>query len=267
MTGPRIILLLLGILAACLAPLKAAEMENGIALITTSKGKVTLTADSGITTASLHQRIELTGVEIICERDEHIFLALSNGTALGIYEGSRVRIEHYKQLPFAASRESTEYEPSRSKLVIELLEGSITFSANRISPLSEFTLRFPRGSIRIHEAAGRVVLDRLGDQLHISSGIVSYHYPTADKEEEFVNSPNAVRITGLAETGAVSLSPLKEPFLQDDLTKLLVKATHRSRERVAYKVPEGMTAIPEAVLVATPESLEQPTPRPYRYID
>lgn len=257
------------ILICAAAQLVAADMEDGIARITTCKGKVVFTSSEGKKRdAVLHSAETLSGIDVVSGKGDHIFLALSNGTALGIYENSRVRIESFEQLPFLPSKESIDYEPSRSKLVLELFEGSLSFTAEHISPLSEFIIKLPQGRIKVHAASGRVLYDENGAKISISEGIVSYFSPKPDAEEEFINSPNVVLISDRdAALGRKVATPLTESEAAKQLTDLLVKATHRANQRVIFKVLSEEASIPQPVLIARPETLQQPSPRPYRYLD
>jgi hypothetical protein len=59
-----------------------------------------------------------------------------------------------------------------------------------------------------------------------------------------------------------------EPASARELTNLLVQATQRANERVIFKaLPDEASSIPRPYLVADPEALLKPTPRPYSYSD
>ncbi|MFO8027935.1 MAG: hypothetical protein R6U56_09750 [Opitutales bacterium] len=245
------------------------DLENGIALITSRKGEVTLAPPGARPSeAELHKVVPLTGFEVNSGSGEHIFFALSNGVGLGVYEDSRVRFVSYQQRPYTAGKESLDYEPSRSSLVIELREGSLSFAAEYLSPLSEVVIKLPRGQVRIHQASGRVLYNESGAHISITSGIVSYDYPNTT-EEEFINGPNRVRISDQsAVRGRVDESSKIASDASGELTQHLVAATRHASERVLFRVsPEEPASIPQPVLVAKPESLQEASPRPYRYLD
>jgi len=244
------------------------DLEDGIALVTSRKGKVTLkSTDEKKRDAKLHAVETLSGLEVICGGGDYIFFSLSNGIGLGVYENSRVRFKRYQQRPFPAEKESLEYEPTFSKLDVELLEGSLIFSAERLSPLSEIVIKLPMGQVRIHRASGRVLYDESGAHLSITSGIVTYDYPNP-AEQAFIHAPNRVRISDqsamlgrIAESNNIASDPSSE------LTKHLVDAARYASERVVFRVASEEASIPQPVLVAKPETLQQPSPRPYRYLD
>jgi len=151
--------------------------------------------------------------------------------------------------------------------VIRLNQGSVSFSAGHLSPLSVIIIKLPVGQIEIRKASGRVLYGDRGALVMLTSGIVSFISPGM-REEEFIHSPNAVRISGdPSQPGRISLDTLPDPYPAKELTRLLVNATHRAGERVIYKVPTGQASIPRPALVAKPETLLKPTPRPYIYLD
>lgn len=241
--------------------------EDGLALVTTARGDVTFTTSSGkARQAELHAVETLTGIEVTSGKEGYAFFSLSNGSALGIHNNSQVRFESYQQRPFPPEKESFEYEASHSKLIVHLVEGSLSFSAERLSPLSAIIIKLPIGQIETYKASGRVVYDERGALITITSGIVSYDYPGIE-EEEFINGPNQVRISKQsAALGRIAeSSPESAP--SRELTERLVQATHRANQRAIFKVPSDEAAIPRPVLVAKPEALQKPTPRPYNYLD
>ena len=245
-----------------------ADLEDGIALVTSRKGGVTLTSPQGKKRdAELHAVETLSGVEVSSGSDDYVFFSLSNGVGLGIDGNSRVRFERYRQRPFPPEKESLEYEPTLSKLVVELSEGSLSFSAERLSPLSEFVIKLPKGEVRILRASGRVRYDERGARISIVSGIVTYDYPN-EAEQDFINGPNSVRISDqsamlgrITESGDIASEP------SGGSTQYLVDAAHRAGDRVVFRVSSPAASIPRPVLVARPEALQQPSPRPYRYLD
>jgi hypothetical protein len=265
------VLLFHGLLCGLLLPLSGEAdrdgLEDGLALITTAKGGATLIAPDGETrSAELHAVEMLTGAGINCREGAHVFLSLSNGCALGVWEDSEVHFERYWQRPFTATKENLEYEPSNSALTIQLKRGSLSFSADRVSPLSQIVIELPGARIQVHEASGRIGLDDRGARLTITTGIVSYRAPGME-EEEFINGPSIVRIR---RTGTGFGPPVELPFAEapgKELTGRLVQATRRANQRVIFKAPPEQPAIPRPILVAEPEALLRPTPRPYRYLD
>lgn len=245
------------------------ELEDGLAIVTTCKGAVIFKPSRGKSKKAEHHAVEtLTGVEVSSGDNDYIFLSLSNGTGLGIYKNSKVNFESYLQQPFAPAKESLEYEATRSRLVVRLDQGSISFSADKISPLSEFIIKLPYGHVKVQGASGRVSNDRSGAIVSITSGIVSYHQPGTSKNEEFINSPNVVRVSdqGAPLKGIGKLTP-SESDRTRHLTRRLVDATHRARKRVVFRPQSEEASIPRPVLVARPEDLLKPSPRPHTYLD
>lgn len=244
------------------------KLEDGLAIVTSREGDVRFNYPDGRSRqAELHAVEQLTGLDILTEKEEYLFLALSNGAALGIYENSDVQFESYLQQPFKAGAESKELEPTRSKLVLGLKNGSLTFSAETLSPLSEIVIQLPVGQVRMHKASGRVLYDHTGAHITILSGIVTFHYPESEAKD-FINGPNRVRISEQsAKRAEIAESVDYGTDSARELTEELVRATSHSRERVLFRTVSTAPAIPQPVLIAKPETLDQASPRPYRYLD
>lgn len=269
LTSPHILLLPLLLFSHPLvADLLSTDLQDGVALITTRTGKVTLqSADAKPRAAQLHAVETLSGMEVSCGDGAGVFFALSNGTALAVHENSRLRFGNYQQQPFTADKENLDYEASRSNLSVELLEGSLSFSAERLSPLSKVAIQLPRGKIQIHRASGHVRYNETGAHISILRGIVTYQYPDP-AEQDMIHAPNWVRISDqsalrgqLAESRPLDDSPSQEP------TKKQVAATRHASQRVLFRIVSGTAAIPQPMLVSDPEARHKPSPRPYRYLD
>lgn len=244
-----------------------ADFQDGLALVTTAVGEVILTTPAGNKRGlELHAVETLTGSTVSSAKDAYTFFSLSNGSALGIFENSSVRFERYRQRPFPPEKESHEYEPSRSEVVIRLKKGSLVFSGERLSPLSSILIKLPAGQVEIHKASGHVLCDDRGARITVTSGIVGYEYPGSD-EQEFINAPNTVRLRnpGGELTRIVESTVRSNP--SHVLTQQLVGTSHHCRERVIFKVNSNEPSIPHPILVRTPEALLKPTPRPYHYSD
>lgn len=244
------------------------KFEDGLSIVTTCKGTIDLLRPDGSRQALEHLSVQtLSGTELKLDAGEHLFLSLSNGIALCIEENSHLRFETYLQLPFRADKESSEYEPSRSRLTLSLKKGSICFSSDSLSPVSEFIIKLPAGDIKILKASGRLQHDEINTQLSILSGIAAYSKRGREKAT-FLNAPYQAAISRVsAELGTATLIPHAEDNALAAATRRMVDATHRARERVLYKITTAESDIPEPILVARPEDLLKPSPRPYTYLD
>ena len=244
------------------------KFEDGLSLVTTYKGAIDLVRPDGSKQPIAQHAVHtLSGTELKLDAGEHLFLSLSNGIALCIEENSHVRFETYRQLPFGPDKESSKYEPSQSRLFLSLEKGSVCFSSDFISPVSEFIIRLPGGDVKILKASGRLQHDEIGTQLSILSGIAAY-YKKGSEKGTFLNAPYQA---GISRVSAELSTPTKIPHANHSAsvasTMRLVEATHRARERVLYKVPTQEFSIPVPILVARPEDLLKPSPRPYTYLD
>lgn len=243
-------------------------MQEGIALITSWSGEVKVEdGQSPPRSPELHHTGSLSGMRVETGREGQIFLSLSNGVGLSIGHETVLRIESFLQAPFTAARQSTTYEPSRSRLVIELTVGSLCFYSERLSPLSEILIQLPDGQIQINQSSGRVLYDSTGARITIGSGIVSFIDPES-LEREFINGPETVWIRSertLLKEGVSTVPAEQDPSRQ--LTDALMAATRYASERVLFRVTSEEASIPQPVLITPAESGQQLSPRPYRYLE
>ncbi|MFU8848064.1 MAG: FecR domain-containing protein [Opitutales bacterium] len=250
------------------ADLLSGDLEDATALITTRTGKVTLQSPAAKPrTTQLHAVETLSGMEVSCGEGANVFFALSNDTALAIHENSRVRFVNYQQQPFTADKENLDYEASRSSLSVELLKGSLSFSAERLSPLSEVVFQLPQGKIQVHRASGHLRYNETGAHISILRGIVTYQYPDP-AEQDMIHAPNWVRISDpSARRGEIAESQVIAEMPGSESTIKLIEATHHASQRVLFRITPGGPAIPEPILVSNPAARQTPSPRPYRYLD
>jgi len=268
----RTIVVLSCVLSWAGQPLAAQLMEqglaDGLAVITSrTRGVRIASPDTAARAPELHAVATLSELELTSGNGDSIFFALSNGIGLGVAENSQLRFKHYQQQPFSAGKESLDYEPSRSKLELQLLQGSLVFSAPQLSPLSEIVIQLPQGQVRIQRASGQVHYDEHGAHISIVSGIVTYAYP-GKAEDAFIHAPNRVHISEQsALAGRIEAS---ETITDDDAGRRLrkwVDAARHASQRVVFRVTGEQPAIPQPALVAQPGAWQQPSPRPYRYLD
>jgi len=244
------------------------EMRPGVAIITTSSGEVEFFESSGEKTAAgLHQIREMEGVTIRTGADGLLFLALSNGTALALDANSELHIESYTQGPFESGRESLEFEPSHSDLILDLKIGSLYYESRRLSPLSTFVARLPTGELHAQKAWGRLAQDGAGTHVTLAEGIVTFTYP-GNFDEEFISGPDRRRISKLSAANgriAETVAPANDSFRER--TNKMIAATQHANRRVVFRSKGGGPSIPQPILVSRPDDQSAPPSRPYRYID
>jgi hypothetical protein len=193
------------------------------------------------------------------------FLSLSNGVAIGIDASTQMSFAEYLQRPFDAKSQGFEYEPSESKLNLQLDSGKIAIASNRLSPFSEFRIKLPLGSLRLHKGTCVISHDDLGLHIWAIDGNLNYQYPD-NESREFVTSGVYIRISDIS-AKRQQVAERKDKAEIDSETLKLVKATNHSSRRVFYKANETTGSAPKPVMVVRPDYFEQPTIRPYQFKD
>lgn len=199
------------------------------------------------------------------EAKAQAFLAFSNGTAVGIGESTRLHFLSYEQKPFGPEKEGFNQEPSVSNLTLELESGEIALACQRLSPISEFRVRLPKGTLRIHRGIAHIRYDQIGLHIAMIEGNLTYYYPDG-ATREFVSAGAHIRISD----ASAERQQVAERRSLDELpaeAALLHKAAQHASQRVLFQANAEDVAPPEPIMVVSPEYYEQPTPRPYEFKD
>jgi len=246
-------------------PLPGADLAPGIALFTTVSGEVRLTTGSDAPqTMALHSARPLAGTTIATGTDSHCGLALSNGVGLFLGPGTSIAIADFSQRPFAESENSLHYEPSVSRLQIQLLEGSLALAADRLSPLSEVTVGLRSGTVRTHSArAGFSVRE---DALALAAYSGNLTLTVGDADRHFIVGGEGLRFLFGAGGETIRSESISAQDLTVPISDLVDAASHASR-RVLYRVNDSSPTIPQPVLARPEASFQQASPRPYRFLD
>ena len=213
-----------------------------------------------------HDFIVIEGTEINTEKDSQLYLALTNGLAIGIGPQSKVHCNTYKQQPYKVERQGTKYEPSTSVLKVAIEFGTIALSCPHLSALSEMRLILPTGELRLHR--GTCVIQCTPSTTNITAydGMLTFYYPNGS-EREFIAEPMSVRISPQsAKLGRIAEDETDE-VLEDNLLKL-AQATEYAKKRVIFKVSNvgDIPQIPQPTLVVPKSYYLQPSARPYEFV-
>lgn len=240
----------------------AAEMTEGIAVATSIKGSIEITANAQSTQPKQHDTLSLNTTTVRTGKDAHIFFALSNGMGIGVGENSEVLFETFMQKPFTKDRERLSYEPSVSILSIRLIKGSLAVVSNKLSPLSQARVYLPSGELRIHSATCIVENNGMGDHITACKGNITYHYPDG-KRREFIVEPQSIRIS----PQSAKLGQVTESTTLDSLPEAIdqfAKATQHASKRVHFRAGYNGHP-PRPVLITSPAYFDQPVDRPYEF--
>lgn len=239
-------------------------MIEGSAVLTSQSGTIEVVDDSG-RNRPVEPRISLdpVGMQWTTGNNAQAFLALSNGTAIGIGESTRLQIMDYKQGPFGPEKEGFSYEPSTSNLSLKLESGEIALICQRLSPISELRVYLPNGSLRIHRGIAHIRYDQTGLHLAMVEGNSTYYYP-GEAAREFVSGGSLIRISDPSAQRQQVADRLSIDALSAEAVQLHQAATHASR-RVLFQANTETGAPPEPIMVVNPQYYEQPSPRPYEF--
>jgi len=239
--------------------------EPGLAFVTSTTGGVRLESpDRGTSSPELHASLTLDPATFRTGDDDHLFLSLSNGVALGLGPGSNLTVHTFRQSRFTAEKESTFYEPSISNTRLELNSGLIAIDCDHLSPLSELNLRLPFGEIRIHAARCVIEVDETSITIHSIQGHLTFYYPDSTKKE-FFSSPRTIQITrSSAEVESVAAPPDDQNTMQ--AWDRYAAAVEYAAGRVLFRAAPDDAPFPAEPLLVVPQDYdEQPSPRPYQY--
>lgn len=248
------------------ALLPAQGMIEGNAVLTSHSGTISVRGDSGQNRpVEPRTGFSPTGTQWSTPNNAQAFLAFSNGTALGIGKSTRLDIVNYQQEPFSPEKEGFSYEPSTSKLTLELESGQLALVCQRLSPVSELRIRLPHGSLRIHRGIVHIRYDQTGLHIAMVEGNSTYYYPDNDARE-FVTGGSIVRIGVQSVQRQQIAERLPVDTLTPDAVQLYQATTHASR-RVLFRANAGTNAPPAPRMVVRPDYYQQPSPRPYEFKD
>lgn len=249
-----------------LAAIQAEPMIDGSAIVTSRSGSVSAQqADGQAVATDLHSVLRPAGVRWSTQDESRLFLALSNGVALGLDENTTLHCTQYGQRPYTADGLEEGREPSVSKSLLQLEAGRIAVASDQLSPLSELRIALPFGSVLLHRGTCLIEYDSTGIRLTAFEGNLTYSYPDSNARE-YVPASRQVRISQqsaklqrVAETTtAATLGPE---------AVLLCRAAQHSSQRVVFLPNRSSGEAPEAVLIAPPGYLEQAPLRPYTFKD
>lgn len=261
--------LLTWLLALCVisAPLRLGgqEMTKGRAIITTIDGDVRLIhADGDQRPARLHEILELSELQVVTGKRSYFGLSLSNGLGLCVGPESTLAITDFLQRPFLPSEASVDFEPSVSRLSLNLQSGRIAFAADRLSPLSEIVITIPQGLAETRATLGAVGIRDGRVRLTALQGSLLFIYPES-KGQEFIGQKQGIEVSDFAATrGRPDLRFEEADF--DAETVNFIKAAYQASRRVMFTVEGLQAAIPVPRLVVSEEALQLPSPRPYDFL-
>lgn len=266
---PSRIAILTAILFPCAYPLSAetTETNDGVAMVTSIRGDVSVTDESGKTKSlDLHKSITFSDTQFITGKKSHFFMGLSNGLGVGVDENTKVRIKTYKQAPYDKERINVGFEPSTSELIMELEYGALSIVSEGLSPRSQTQVHTPNGigMIRVHSAHCRIEHNETGTIITALKGNVSYYYPDSENRE-YISDLNAIRISDQS----AKIGRITEKILLENIpnrTRTFTEAAEHASKRVLFRFPHGSTQV-QAVLVTPTDYYKQDPARPYEYIE
>lgn len=239
--------------------------NDSIAVVTSARGDAAIVS-AGMSGKEIepHQSLLLSGAKIETSEKSYLFLAFSNGLGMGIDSSTIVHCQSYTQEPFKANRENLDFEPSISKLLLELEAGALSFVCERLSPRSQIRVITPNGTLRIHSAHCHIEINETGTKITVYSGTATFYYPDGESRE-FLSHSTSIRIS----PQSAAMGKIAEKIGFEDTPKadrVFTEAAQHATKRVHFKAPKnGNTA--EPILIMPLQTFEQPTARPYEYQD
>ncbi|MGJ8651632.1 MAG: FecR domain-containing protein [Opitutaceae bacterium] len=251
----------------CAHPLSAETIDtnDGIAMVTSIRGEVSITDTSGKTKSlDLHKSLTFADTHFLTAKNSHFFMGLSNGLGVGVDANTKVRVKNFTQTPYDKERINVGFEPSTSELIMELEYGALSIVSEGLSPRSQTNVRTPNGVIRVHAAHCRIEHNETGTIITSLKGNVSFDYPEANARE-YISNMSAIRISDQS----AKIGRITEKIEPKDIsirTQTFTKATEQASKRVLFRFPKGSKQV-QAVLITHTDYYKQVPARPYEYID
>ncbi|WPJ95265.1 hypothetical protein SH580_17730 [Coraliomargarita algicola] len=263
----RPLIYVIAALCLCKVPaLPAQTMIEGSAIITSRSGLVQASNASGQAVATKpHKVLQPEGLRISTQQDGQLFLTFSNAVAIALNEETALQCLEYSQQSFKNEDLSPGFEPSTSKLRLQLSQGQLAIASNRLSPLSELRIHLPKGEVRLHKGTCLIQLDTTGLHITAYEGNLTYYYPQ-QQAREFISAPKSVRIS----EQSIERQQIAEATTVESLdaaeTQLCQAAQHASK-RVVFQANARADAPPVPVLIVSPDYFKQADLRPYQFND
>lgn len=258
---------LVGVCAALLLaqlPLQSSEFNKGIGFISSKLGKVVITDSAGQTIhPELHQSFEPDACTLSTDTESSIFIALSNGIAIGLGPSSKVTINRFEQVPFSAERESRKFEPSRSRLKITLIQGTLSCDYEHLSALSEATILSEAGKLHLHK--GQFTFAIKEDSFHAVAflGNATFYYPTTSVREFLATNQVLTVPFGSSEQGDAQFTETTESIAESWKRQAL--ATQNARKRIYFQAAAENDTIATGNIIVSPQFYKQTPARPYSF--
>ncbi|MEO0795120.1 MAG: hypothetical protein AAFX93_08165 [Verrucomicrobiota bacterium] len=119
--------------------------EFGVAVVDSIGGDVSVSGSANQLKAN--QVINPQGIDIKTGSSGFAAFVFSNGVAVYLGPNSHLRLDSYEQIPFESEPDNLEFEPSRSRLSLQLTTGVVGIAHKEPNPVSELSIELGPGYI------------------------------------------------------------------------------------------------------------------------
>ena len=184
----------------------AAAPDPGLIYVHTVRGDTTV--QNGNAASRPLQRWETlaaTAQWLQAPQNQPLVLVLSNGSALCLPEGGKLRLEEFVQEPVKDTSTRRLEEPTRSTLRLNLESGALAFAGRTPVPTSTFAVTTPLAQLNCLASSLVVVADANALTVTVFSGVVKLSIASTSFTETLQTGQTAT----LAREDAAKAFPLK----------------------------------------------------------
>lgn len=173
----------LALISLLTTSLLRAEWTPGYAAIDSFSGNVNINGNSGVPVK--HHAFQPDGVTLSTNRDGFLAVVFSNGMSIYMGPSSQLKVIEFAQQPWHPEESNPDFEPSRSKINIQLIEGEFAITQRQAFPTSEILFTVPQGTIETISPALFVQLGPTEASLFVLDGRAIFS-PTSQNRRDFV---------------------------------------------------------------------------------
>lgn len=219
-----------------------ADWQPGYASVDSFSGNVRMDGQTG--NLVKHQAFAPDGVSLTTGRNSFLSLVFSNGMSIHMGASSELRVLEFAQQPWQAGENNPDFEPSRSRIKIQLVQGDFAITQRQAFPTSEIVFVVPQGTIETLSPAIYINLQATESALFVLEGRALFH-PRSHARRDFVQSGQILDLDH-ARQGVGGLAINRISYGQNNTIQELLTRSRSAAARTVF-IKEGDTLQARAV--------------------
>lgn len=168
-----------------------ADWQPGYVSVDSFVGKVRADGLPGKLTR--HHAFQPDGITLASGRDGFLSLVFSNGMSIHMGASSEMKILEFAQQSWHPGESNPDFEPSRSRIKIQLIQGDFAITQRQAFPTSELVFTVPQGTVETLSPAIYVQLQPTEAALFVLEGRALFH-PSSQSRRDFVQSGQVLNL-------------------------------------------------------------------------